>query len=50
MRRLIESVNLRVQKAAFTGESEPVEKQTDAISTLELHDRCNIVYKLYRLF
>jgi P-type Ca2+ transporter type 2C len=44
--RLIESINLRVQEAAFTGESEPVEKQTEAIATtdLDLHDRRNMVY------
>jgi P-type Ca2+ transporter type 2C len=44
--RLIESVNLRVQEAAFTGESEPVEKQTDAIAAadLDLNDRRNMVY------
>jgi P-type Ca2+ transporter type 2C len=44
--RLIESVNLRVQEAAFTGESEPVEKQTDAIATadLSLSERRNMVY------
>jgi P-type Ca2+ transporter type 2C len=44
--RLIESVNLRVQEAAFTGESEPVEKQIDAIATadLDLSERRNMVY------
>jgi P-type Ca2+ transporter type 2C len=44
--RLIESVNLRVQEAAFTGESEPVEKHTDAIAAadLDLSERRNMVY------
>jgi Ca2+-transporting ATPase len=44
--RLIESVNLRVQEAALTGESESVEKNTAAIpeSNLPLGDRRNMVY------
>jgi Ca2+-transporting ATPase len=44
--RLIESANLRVQEAALTGESEPVEKRTSAISGehLSLGDRHNMVY------
>jgi P-type Ca2+ transporter type 2C len=44
--RLIESVNLRIQEAAFTGESEPVEKQVATIpeSDLGLSDRRNMVY------
>lgn len=44
--RLLESVNLRVQEAALTGESEPVEKLTDPFSDekLPLGDRRNMVY------
>ncbi|HEY9825377.1 MAG TPA: HAD-IC family P-type ATPase, partial [Stenomitos sp.] len=44
--RLIESINLRIQEAAFTGESEPVEKQVEAIpeAALGLSDRRNMVY------
>jgi len=44
--RLWESVNLKVQEAALTGESEPVIKQTDALSGdhLPLGDRTNMVY------
>lgn len=44
--RLIESVNLRIQEAAFTGESVPVEKQMEAIpdADLGLSDRRNMVY------
>jgi Ca2+-transporting ATPase len=44
--RLLESVNLRVQEAALTGESEPVEKQTGALkgSNLPLGDRRNMLY------
>jgi Ca2+-transporting ATPase len=52
--RLLEAVNLRIQEAALTGESEPVEKQTAALSTedssagaghsLPLGDRRNMGY------
>ncbi|NPA31806.1 MAG: cation-translocating P-type ATPase [Chloroflexi bacterium] len=44
--RVIESVNLRVQEAALTGESEPVEKVTVALDlpNLPLGDRRNMVY------
>ncbi len=44
--RLVESANLRVQEAALTGESEPVEKETTAFATpnLPLGDRRNMVY------
>jgi magnesium-transporting ATPase (P-type) len=44
--RLIESANLRVQEAALTGESEPVEKQTQALTAakLPLGDRKNMAY------
>ncbi|HSJ85816.1 MAG TPA: cation-translocating P-type ATPase [Anaerolineales bacterium] len=44
--RLLEAVNLRVQEAALTGESEPVEKQTAALSDedLPLGDRRNMAY------
>jgi Ca2+-transporting ATPase len=45
--RLLESVNLRVQEAAFTGESEPVEKTIQPIVTLGepvLGDRHNMAY------
>ncbi|MGD9092292.1 MAG: cation-translocating P-type ATPase [Anaerolineales bacterium] len=44
--RLIESVNLRTQEAALTGESEPVEKQVAALQgeNLPLGDRRNIIY------
>jgi len=34
--RLVEAVNLRIQEAALTGESEPVEKQTGALALPEL--------------
>lgn len=42
--RLIESINLRTQEAALTGESEPVEKSTDALLSdqLALGDRQNM--------
>ncbi len=44
--RLIESVNLRIQEATLTGESESVEKSTAALSERELPlgDRRNMVY------
>ncbi len=44
--RLIESAGLRVQEAALTGESEPVDKQTDAVhgEDLALGDRRNMAY------
>ncbi len=44
--RLIEAVNLRIQEAALTGESESVEKQTEALagSDLPLGDRRNLAY------
>jgi Ca2+-transporting ATPase len=44
--RLIESINLRIQEAALTGESEPVEKNIKAICRAEvpLGDRKNMAY------
>jgi len=44
--RLVESVNLRVQESVLTGESEPVEKMTDAIDreNLGIGDRRNMVF------
>ncbi|MDX1613856.1 MAG: cation-translocating P-type ATPase [Candidatus Promineifilaceae bacterium] len=44
--RLVECVNLRVQEAALTGESEPVEKTDEAlgVSDVPLGDRHNMVY------
>ena len=44
--RLLEAVNLRIQEAALTGESEPVEKQINALSgdDLPLGDRRNMGY------
>lgn len=44
--RLIESINLRIQEAALTGESEPVEKQVAPLSQADipLGDRCNMAY------
>ena len=44
--RLLEAVNLRIQEAALTGESEPVEKQTARLSgeDLPLGDRRNMSY------
>ncbi len=44
--RLIEAVNLKIQEAALTGESVPVEKQTDALSgsDVALGDRVNLAF------
>lgn len=44
--RIIESLNLRIQEAALTGESEPVEKKEKPIATedLPLGDRRNMAY------
>ena len=44
--RLIESANLRVQEAALTGESEPVEKTSEPLAgeSLALGDRRNMAY------
>jgi len=44
--RLLESINLRIQEAALTGESEAVEKHTDPIPETEvsLGDRRNMAY------
>ncbi len=44
--RLVESVNLRIQEAALTGESEPVEKQLEALAQADitLGDRRNMAY------
>lgn len=43
--RFVESVNLRIQEAALTGESEPVEKETIALNgELPLADRRNMGY------
>ena len=44
--RLLEAVNLRVQEATLTGESEPVEKHTVVVSgdDVALGDRRNMVY------
>ncbi len=44
--RLLESINLRVQEAALTGESEPVEKHIEPFSqeNMPLGDRRNMVY------
>ena len=44
--RLIESFNLRVQEASLTGESEPVEKDRDAVADRDavLADRRNMVH------
>lgn len=44
--RVIESINLRVQEAALTGESEPIEKTANAMTTpdLALGDRRNMLY------
>ncbi len=44
--RLLEAVNLRIQEAALTGESEPIEKQTSPLvgGDLPLGDRRNMGY------
>ncbi|HXE91006.1 MAG TPA: cation-translocating P-type ATPase [Terriglobales bacterium] len=44
--RLIQVAGLRAQEAALTGESEPVEKQTDplAVPELTIGDRSNMVF------
>ena len=45
--RLIESINLQIEEAALTGESLPVEKQTDALAddaATALGDRSNMAY------
>lgn len=44
--RIVESVNLRIQEAALTGESEPVEKLSDPLEhgELPLGDRKNMGY------
>lgn len=44
--RIAESVNLRIQEAALTGESEPVEKHADPLqqATVPLGDRRNMAY------
>ncbi|MEO8496516.1 MAG: cation-translocating P-type ATPase, partial [Planctomycetota bacterium] len=44
--RLVESVNLRIQESALTGESEAVAKQTEALAAddLPLGDRTNMTY------
>ncbi len=44
--RIIESANIRIQEAALTGESEPVDKVTHALAATELSlgDRRNMAY------
>ncbi len=44
--RLVESVNLRIQEAALTGESEPVEKHAEPLPNADvaLGDRKNMAY------
>ena len=44
--RLVESVNLRIQEAALTGESEAVEKENEALAQedVSLGDRRNMAY------
>lgn len=45
--RLVETFNLRIEEAALTGESVPVEKHTDALAdeSMPLGDRKNMAYK-----
>ncbi|MBI5015368.1 MAG: cation-translocating P-type ATPase [Deltaproteobacteria bacterium] len=45
--RLTEALKLRVEEAALTGESVPVEKQTDALADegLSVGDRTNLAYR-----
>ena len=43
--RLVESVNLKIQEAALTGESVPVEKSTDIVSDdVPIGDRVNMAF------
>ncbi len=44
--RIVESVNLKVQESALTGESEAVEKHTDALTeaNLTVGDRTNMLF------
>lgn len=44
--RLIDAANLKIQEAALTGESLPVEKDADAVLAADaaLGDRCNMAY------
>lgn len=43
--RLIETVNLKINEAAFTGESMPVEKEcTVVLQDAPIHDRTNMVF------
>ena len=44
--RLVEAANLRIEEAALTGESEPVEKRVSALARedLPLGDRVNMMY------
>jgi len=45
--RLLESAHIKIEEAALTGESVPVEKQTDALpdKALSLGDRKNMLYR-----
>jgi P-type Ca2+ transporter type 2C len=44
--RLLESVNLRIQEASLTGESEPTDKNAEPLGSVDLAlgDRCNMAY------
>src|SRR5690606_6800532 len=43
--RILDSVNLRIQEAALTGESEPVEKHSDSIhGTPSIGDKRNMAF------